>query len=214
MARYNGPACRLCRRVGEKLFLKGERCYTPRCAVDKRRSPPGEQAANAGFARRRRMSEHGTQLREKQKARYVYGTLERQFSNYMDEATRASGVTGDRLMQLLERRLDNVVYRLAFGDSRNQSRQLINHGHFEVNGRRVDIPSFMVKPGDVVSWREQSRSNNYFKTMKETLPKRTVPGWLQLNAENATGTVAALPAPSEIDTKVDTRMIVEFYSKR
>ncbi|MFP6679715.1 MAG: 30S ribosomal protein S4 [Dehalococcoidia bacterium] len=214
MARYNGPACRLCRRVGEKLFLKGERCYTPRCAVDKRRSPPGEQAANAGFARRRRMSEHGTQLREKQKARYVYGTLERQFSNYMDEATRASGVTGDRLMQLLERRLDNVVYRLAFGDSRNQSRQLINHGHFEVNGRRVDIPSFMVKPGDVVSWREQSRSNNYFKTMKETLPKRTVPGWLQLNSENATGTVSALPAPSEIDTKVDTRMIVEFYSKR
>ena len=214
MARYNGPACRLCRRVGEKLFLKGERCYTPRCAVDKRRSPPGEQAANAGFARRRRMSEHGTQLREKQKARYVYGTLERQFSNYMDEATLASGVTGDRLMQLLERRLDNVVYRLAFGDSRNQSRQLINHGHFEVNGRRVDIPSFMVKPGDVVSWREQSRSNNYFKTMKETLPKRTVPGWLQLNSENATGTVSALPAPSEIDTKVDTRMIVEFYSKR
>ena len=214
MARYNGPACRLCRRVGEKLFLKGERCYTPRCAVDKRRSPPGEQAANAGFARRRRMSEHGTQLREKQKARYVYGTLERQFSNYMDEATRASGVTGDRLMQLLERRLDNVVYRLAFGDSRNQSRQLINHGHFEVNGRRVDIPSFMVKPGDVVSWREQSRSNNYFKTMKETLPKRTVPGWLQLNSENATGTVSALPAPSEIDTKVDTRMIVELSSKR
>ncbi len=214
MARYNGPACRLCRRVGEKLFLKGERCYTPRCAVDKRRSPPGEQAANAGFARRRRMSEHGTQLREKQKARYVYGTLERQFSNYMDEATRASGVTGDRLMQLLERRLDNVVYRLAFGDSRNQSRQLLNHGHFEVNGRRVDIPSFMVNPGDVVSWREQSRSNNYFKTMKETLPKRTVPGWLQLNSENATGTVSALPAPSEIDTKVDTRMIVEFYSKR
>ena len=201
MARYNGPACRLCRRVGEKLFLKGERCYTPRCAVDKRRSPPGEQAANAGFARRRRMSEHGTQLREKQKARYVYGTLERQFSNYMDEATRASGVTGDRLMQLLERRLDNVVYRLAFGDSRNQSRQLINHGHFEVNGRRVDIPSFMVKPGDVVSWREQSRSNNYFKTMKETLPKRTVPGWLQLNSENATGTVSALPAPSESTQK-------------
>ena len=166
MARYNGPACRLCRRVGEKLFLKGERCYTPRCAVDKRRAAPGEQAANAGFARRRRMSEHGTQLREKQKARYVYGTLERQFSNYMDAATRATGVTGDRLMQLLERRLDNVVYRLAFGDSRNQSRQLINHGHFQVNGRKVDIPSFMVKPGDVVSWREQSRSNNYFKTMK------------------------------------------------
>jgi small subunit ribosomal protein S4 len=214
MARYNGPACRLCRRVGEKLFLKGERCYTPRCAVDKRRSPPGEQAANAGFQRRRRISEHGTQLREKQKARFVYGTLERQFSNYMKEATRASGVTGDRLMQLLERRLDNVVYRLSFGDSRNQSRQLVNHGHLEVNGRRVDIPSYMVKPGDVISWREQSRSNNYFKTMKETLPKRAVPGWLQLNAENATGTVAALPAPSEIDTKVDTRMIVEFYSKR
>jgi len=200
--------------VGEKLFLKGERCYTPRCAVDKRRSPPGEQAANAGFQRRRRISEHGTQLREKQKARFVYGTLERQFSNYMKEATRASGVTGDRLMQLLERRLDNVVYRLSFGDSRNQSRQLVNHGHLEVNGRRVDIPSYMVKPGDVISWREQSRSNNYFKTMKETLPKRAVPGWLQLNAENATGTVAALPAPSEIDTKVDTRMIVEFYSKR
>lgn len=214
MARYNGPVCRLCRRVGEKLFLKGERCYTPRCAVDKRRSPPGEQAANAGFQRRRRISEHGTQLREKQKARYVYGTLERQFSNYMKEASRSTGVTGERLMQLLERRLDNVVYRLAFGDSRSQARQLVNHGHFQVNGRRVDIPSYLVKPGDVISWREQSRSNEYFKTMKETLPKRTVPGWLQLNTENAIGTVAALPDPSEIDTKVDTRMIVEFYSRR
>ncbi|MDA1257544.1 MAG: 30S ribosomal protein S4 [Chloroflexi bacterium] len=214
MARYNGPACRLCRRVGEKLFLKGERCYTPRCAVDRRHSPPGEQAANAGTQRRRRISEHGTQLREKQKARYVYGTLERQFSNYMDAASSFTGVTGDRLMQLLERRLDNVVYRLAFSESRNQSRQLVNHGHFQVNGRKVNIPSFMVKPGDVISWREQSRSNEYYKTMKESWPKRTVPGWLQMNAENVTGTVAALPAPAEIDTKVDTRLIVEFYSRR
>lgn len=212
MARYTGPVCRLCRRVGDKLFLKGERCLTPRCAVEKRKSPPGE--LSGGYMRRRRISEHGTQLREKQKARYIYGLMERQFANYLGEAGRGTGVTGDRLMQLLERRLDNVVYRLAFGESRSHARQLVKHGHFQVNGRRVNIPSFLVKAGDTVSWRESSQARDFFKTLKETLPKRSVPSWLQLDRAAATGTITALPEADDIDTRVDTRMIVEYYSRR
>ncbi|MFW6195358.1 MAG: 30S ribosomal protein S4 [Chloroflexota bacterium] len=212
MARYTGPVCRLCRQAGEKLYLKGERCYTPRCAIEKRKNPPGDQGANT--SRRRRVSEHGQQLREKQKARNVYGVLERQFSNYVDDATRASGVTGEELMGALERRLDNVVYRFAFADSRKQARQLVRHGHFQVNGRRVDIPSFTVKPGDVVAWQEKSRDTEIYKVMKETLPKRAVPGWLQLDAENARGTVHSLPTQADIDTKIETRLIVEYYSRR
>jgi small subunit ribosomal protein S4 len=211
MGRYTGPVCRICRGQGMKLFLKGERCYTPRCAVERRKSPPGEQKMQA---RRRRVSEHGTQLREKKKARNIYGVLERQFKTYIDEATRAEGVTGMRLMQLLERRLDNVVYRLGFADSRNQARQWVSHGHLKVNGRTVNVPSYLVKPGDEISWREQSKSEDFFSVVSASLNKRPVPGWLSLDAGEVTGKVMALPEPSEIDTTVDTRLIVEFYSRR
>jgi len=211
MARYKGPVCRLCRRNGTKLFLKGERCYTPRCAVERRKSPPGEQHMQT---RRRRISEHGGQLREKQKAREVYGVLERQFRTYVAKATRMEGVTGERLMQLLERRLDNVAFRLGFADSRQQGRQWINHGHLRVNGRRVDIPSFLVKAGDEISWREQSTKKEFFQTVAASLRKRPVPQWLSLDEAAVKGTVLSLPGPGEIDTDIETRMIVEFYSKR
>lgn len=211
MARYKGPVCRLCRRNGTKLFLKGERCYTPRCAVERRKSPPGEQHMQT---RRRRISEHGVQLREKQKAREVYGVLERQFRTYVAKATRMEGVTGERLMQLLERRLDNVAFRLGFADSRQQGRQWINHGHLRVNDRRVDIPSFLVKPGDEISWREQSAKKEFFQGVAESLRKRPVPQWLSLDEATVKGTVLSLPEPGEIDTDIETRMIVEFYSKR
>ena len=164
--------------------------------------------------RRRRMSEHGMQLREKQKAREVYGVLERQFRTYIGRATRMEGVTGERLMQLLERRLDNVAYRLGFSDSRQQSRQWINHGHLRVNGRRVDIPSFQVKQGDEIAWREQSAKKDFFQTVAESLKKRPIPQWLNLDEAAVKGTVLSLPEPGEIDTDIDTRMIVEFYSKR
>jgi small subunit ribosomal protein S4 len=211
MARYTGPACRLCRRYGEKLFLKGERCFTPRCAVERRKNPPGEQRMQS---RRRRLSEHGEQLREKQKAREVYGVLERQFRTYVARASTFEGVTGDRLLQTLERRLDNVVYRLGFADSRQQARQWVSHGHVRVNGRRVDVPSLLVKPGDEITWRERSAGSDFFKAITASLGKRPVPGWLSLDETAAKGTVHALPGPGEIDADIDTRMIVEFYSKR
>ncbi|MBI4220428.1 MAG: 30S ribosomal protein S4 [Chloroflexi bacterium] len=212
MGRYTGPVCRLCRRMGTKLFLKGERCFTPRCAVEKRRSAPGEQQREG--ASRRRISEHGMQLREKQKARFIYGLLERQFSNDVEEASRTKGATGQLLMELLERRLDNVVYRLGFADSRKQARQMVGHGHFMLNGRGVNIPSLTVKAGDTLGWRERSTKSNFYKTMIESLPKRPVPQWLDLDKKNVTGKVVALPAPSDIDTSVDTRPIVEYYSRR
>lgn len=211
MARYTGPVCRLCRRNGSKLFLKGDRCYTPRCAIEKRRNPPGE-----GMSRmmRRRISEYGQQLREKQKARQIYGVLERQFKIYVDRASRSTGVTGERLLQQLERRLDNVAYRLGFADSRAQARQLVLHFHLQVNGRRVNIPSYQVEAGDVIKWREQSKKNEYFKTVSESLGKRPTPGWLTVDRDEISGTVAALPEPSEVDTSIDTRLIVEFYSRK
>ena len=212
MARYKGPVCRLCRRNGVKLFLKGERCYTPRCAVERRKSPPGEQHMQS--RRRRRLSEHGVQLREKQKARETYGILERQFRTYIRKATRMEGVTGERLMQMLERRLDNVAYRLGFADSRQQARQWVSHGHLRVNGRRVNTPSFLVKPGDEVTWREESTKKDFFAGVSESLRKRPTPAWLALDEAAVKGTVMALPEPGEIDTGIDTRLIVEFYSKR
>ena len=164
--------------------------------------------------RRRRISEHGVQLREKQKAREVYGLLERQFRTYVVKATRMEGVTGERLMQLLERRLDNVAFRLGFADSRQQSRQWVSHGHLRVNGGRVDIPSFLVKAGDEITWREQSTKRDFFRNVAESLKKRPVPQWLSLDETAVKGTVLSLPEPGEIDTDIDTRMIVEFYSKR
>ncbi|NQW15984.1 MAG: 30S ribosomal protein S4 [Chloroflexi bacterium] len=211
MARYTGPVCRQCRRNGNKLFLKGERCYTPRCAIEKHRGKPGQQASQM---MRSRITEYGTQLQEKQKARQMYGVLERQFKNYIDRANRMSGVTGDRLLQLLERRLDNAVYRMGFADSRNQARQLVNHGHFTVNGRKASIPSFLIKQGDLVSWREQSRKTEIFKIVSESLGKRPTPTWLTVDTGEVTGSITTLPEPTEIDSAIDTRMIVEFYSRR
>jgi small subunit ribosomal protein S4 len=209
MARYIDPVCRQCRRIGEKLFLKGERCFTPRCAIEKRRRPPGNTTP-----RRRRSSDWALQLREKQKARFTYGVLERQFRNYFDMARERSGVTGDVLLQLLETRLDNVVYRLAFADSRRQARQLVNHGHFTVNGRRMDIPSYLVKEGDTVEWKAVKDSvPDFIQTLTDGLPKRPVPIWLRLDAANLKGEVASMPGSSDIETGIDSRLIVEFYSK-
>ncbi len=209
MARYTGPVCRLCRRTGEKLFLKGERCLTPKCAIEKRSNPPGQH----GASRRRRVSEHGTQLKEKKRARSIYGVLEHQFYRYYEEASRKSGVTGEHLLQFLERRLDNVVYRLGFAESRAQARQAVRHRHMTVNGRRVDIPSFRVKEGDVIGWTERARNTELYKMIVADLRRKPLPKWLSIDTEAVTGKVEALPEPSEMDVKVDDRMIVEFYAR-
>lgn len=213
MGRYIDPVCRQCRRIGEKLFLKGERCYTPRCAVERRRKPPGAQ-----IGRRRRPSDWSLQLREKQKARFSYGVLERQFRNYFDLARRSPGITGDNLIRLLEARLDNVVYRLSFVDSRRQGRQLVNHGHFTVNGRKMNIPSYIVKPGDVIRWKYAGSNGNgstpeFVQVLTDGLPKRPVPTWLRLNVGDLTGEMVTTPDRSEVDTDLDLKLIVEFYSK-
>jgi small subunit ribosomal protein S4 len=209
MARYIDPVCRQCRRIGEKLFLKGDRCFTPRCAIERRRRPPGDQNP-----RRRRASDWALQLKEKQKARFTYGVLERQFRNYFKMARERQGITGDNLLELLERRLDNVVYRLAFVDSRRQGRQLVNHGHFTVNGRRMDIPSYLVKQGDMIAWKRVTDTvPEFIQTLTDGLPKRPVPTWLRMDTADLTGEVASMPDSSEIDTGIDARLIVEFYSK-
>ena len=208
MARYTDAVCRLCRRAGEKLFLKGERCYTPKCGVEKRRKPPGSQPA-----RRRRTSDWGTQLREKQKARQIYGVLERQFLKYYSEALRRPGITGSYLMQILEERLDNVAYRLNFADSRSQARQLVTHGHIKVNGKKVDIPSYRVKINDVVTWKESSKKLDMYSRVSQDVPRRPLPNWLALNAGNMEGTIISSPDMNEIDTGIDARLVVEFYSR-
>ncbi|MCE2462314.1 MAG: 30S ribosomal protein S4 [Dehalococcoidia bacterium] len=208
MGRYAGPVCRLCRRVGEKLFLKGERCFTPRCAIERRRTPPGNQSG-----RRRRVSDHGIQLREKQKARYIYGIMEGQFRRYMSQAFKRPGVTGQYLLELLERRLDNAVYRLGFAESRRQARQLVLHGHFTVNGRKTNIPSYMLRPGDVIAWKESHKQRDFFKALTEDIPKRPVPSWLDLDTNNMTGNVSSVPAEEDLESAIDTRLIVEFYSR-
>ena len=208
MARYTDAVCRLCRRAGEKLFLKGERCYTPKCGVEKRRKPPGSQPA-----RRRRTSDWGTQLREKQKARQIYGVLERQFLKYYSEALRRPGITGSYLMQILEERLDNVAYRLNFADSRSQARQLVTHGHIKVNGKKVDIPSYRVRINDVVTWKESSKNLDMYSRMSQDIPRRPLPNWLALNVGNMEGTIISSPDMNEIDTGLDARLVVEFYSR-
>ena len=208
MGRYTGPVCRLCRRAGEKLFLKGERCFTPKCAVEKRRKPPGDV-----HFRRPRVSDWGTQLREKQKARHAYGVLETQFRKYFQRAQHSPGTTGETLLQLLERRLDNVVFRLDFAESRAQARQLVRHGHIKVGGRKVSIPSFQVKEDDTVEWRETTQSRDFFKSLSEASPRKTVPAWLALDPAKMSGRVLHLPLADEMDIILDTRMIVEFYSK-
>jgi small subunit ribosomal protein S4 len=205
MARYTGPACKLCRREGLKLFLKGERCLTEKCAIERRAYPPGQHGRG-----RIKQSEYLTQLREKQKARRYYGLLEKQFRGYYEKASRKDGITGENLLRLLEQRLDNVVYRLGFGASRAQARQLIRHGHFAVNGRRVTIPSFQVKQGDEVSLKHERAKDTI---LAATDLVASVPAWLQADHENLSGKVVRVPERDEIDVPVQEQLIVELYSK-
>jgi len=208
LGRYTGPSCRLCRREGTKLFLKGERCYSDKCAVERRGEPPGQHGTS-----RRKQSEYGVQLREKQKARRVYGVMERQFRRYFAKAARAKGVTGTILLQHLERRLDNVVLRMGFADSRAEARQLIRHGHFEVNGRKTDIPSFQVREGDVVAVREKSRGATPIQRAAEAGNQRSIPAWLDVDFVNLRGRVLRLPTREEIDAPVQEHLIIELYSR-
>ncbi len=203
----------MCRAQGTKLFLKGERCLTPRCAIERRKAAPGPHAGAAG-ARRRRPSDFGLHLKEKQKARWIYGVLERQFSKQFVTASKAPGVTGAILMQLMERRLDNVLYRLGHGESRSKSRQIVTHGHILVNDKKVAIPSFIVKQGDRVSWSETSKKTELYKLSSAIAGKRSVPRWLRPGKDGMEAEVISLPLPADIDTTVDTRLITEYYSKR
>lgn len=212
MARYSGPVCKLCRREGEKLFLKGQRCYTPKCAIERRSYPPGEHGREAQY-RRRRVSDYHRQLREKQKTKRIYGITERQFRRYYRSALQARGLTGENMLQKLERRLDNVVFRLGYAESRPQARQLVTHGHFNVNGRRTDIPSMLLEPGDEIRVREGSRSRTYFNTLSETAENQTVPDWLERDIENLSGRVLQMPERRHTDATLDESLIVEFYSR-
>jgi small subunit ribosomal protein S4 len=209
MARYTTAVCRLCRRSGEKLFLKGSRCFTPKCEIDKRNKPPGQAAGK----RRRRISDRGLQLREKQKARYSYGILERQFKKNFATAERQPGITDENLLVLLERRLDNVIFRLGFADSRQQARQIVRHGHITVNGHKTDVPSFLVKEGDKVGWREGSRKSEYYKTLVENIEGKTVLSWLSLDRQNLEGQVLSMPTPEQIGAAFDAKAITEYYSR-
>jgi len=208
MARYKGSVCRLCRREGMKLYLKGDRCYGSKCAIDRRGYAPGQHGQM-----RRKPSEYGLQLREKQKARRIYGVLERQFRNYYEKAVRQKGVTGENLLKILESRLDNVIYRMGFASSRPQARQLVRYGHVEVNGKRVTIPSYQVKEKDVVAIRENSRSLSLFKEIVEQGASKVVPEWLSVNFETLTGEVNYLPKREDIDVPIQEHLIVELYSK-
>lgn len=207
MTRYTGPVCRLCRRSGEKLMLKGSKCITS-CIFEKRPKPPGQQ-----FRQRRRISDRGLQLREKQKGRYTYGMLEKQFRRLFAEAERQSGITGENLLVLLERRLDNVVYRLGFADSRPQARQLVQHGHIMLNGRKTNIPSAMVKEGDTISWKETSADSEYHKQLVQTIESKSVASWLSLDKKSLVAQVSSLPTPDDIEAKIDGKSIVEYYSR-
>jgi small subunit ribosomal protein S4 len=211
MARYKDAVCKLCRREGEKLFLKGERCLSPKCAVERRPYPPGLHGRQAQF--QRKVSDYGLQLRAKQKARRVYGVMERQFRRYFREAERRRGLTGTNLLILLESRLDNVVYRLGFAQSRPQARQLVRHGHFEVNGRKVNIPSFLVQAGDVVAVRSGSRNNVYFRDVALDLEHRAVPEWLSRDDASMSARVLSLPGRTDIDISINEQLIVEYYSR-
>jgi len=212
MARYNEAVCKLCRREGEKLFLKGERCYSPKCAFERRPYPPGLHGKQSQF-RRRKESDYALQLRAKQKARRVYGVMERQFRRYFRDAERRRGLTGTNLLVLLESRLDNVVYRLGFAESRPQARQVVRHGHIDVNGRKVNIPSYVVEPGDVVAVRANSQRKPGFKDLAQDLEHRAVPEWLSRDDETLTGRVMALPTREDIDVTINEQLIVEYYSR-
>lgn len=208
MARYTGAVCRLCRREGQKLFLKGERCYSEKCSVGLRGYAPGQHGQG-----RKKSSEYGMQLRAKQTARRFYGVQENQFHHYFEIAERKQGITGDNLLRILESRLDNVVYRVGFASSRAEARQLVGHGHYEVNGKRVDIASYLLKAGDVVSICEKSRTSEKIKAVVEANSARPVPEWIDVDRNNLSAKVIALPTREQIEAPVDEQLIVEFYSK-
>jgi len=208
MARYTGAVCRQCRREGQKLFLKGDRCYTKKCALERRSYAPGQHGQG-----RKKVSEYGKQLRTKQFAKRYYGVLEGQFRHYFEKAEKMQGVTGENLLSLLESRLDNVAYRLGFGTSRAQARQIVLHGHVTVNGRKVNIPSYLVKPGDVVALKEASRSLTLIKEITESTSARPVPKWLDLDKQNQQGKVVAMATREDIDLPIEETLIVELYSK-
>ncbi len=211
MGRFIGSVCAQCRREGEKLYLKGDRCMSPKCAFEKRSYPPGPHGQSGSF--RRKVSDYGTQLREKQKARRIYGVFERQFRRYFHEATKSTGVTGAALLQYLETRLDNIVYRLGFAASRKQARQLVLHGHITVNGKKLSVPSFLVKPGDTIAVLEASRKSPFFEAIAKELSHQVLPEWLTLDAANLSGSVTSLPTRQQIETPLKEQLIVEYYSR-
>jgi small subunit ribosomal protein S4 len=208
MARYTGPVCKLCRREGVKLFLKGDKCIA-KCTLERRSSRPGQH----GSGRSRKESGYAKQLREKQKVRRTYGILERQFHKHFDAAARKPGKTSENFLQVLEMRLDNLVYRLGFADSRAQARQLVNHGHFAVNGRKTDIPSFIAKPNDVISVRERSKGLEYFKTRALLLTQKGVPTWLRLDANELSGRVLTIPSRADLELPFEEQLVVEYYQR-
>ena len=208
MARYTGAVCRLCRREGQKLFLKGERCYTDKCSVGRRSYAPGQHGQG-----RKKLSEYGLQLRAKQATRRYYGILEGQFRHYYELAEKREGKTGEQLLSIIETRLDNVVYRLGFATSRPEARQLVVHNHFSVNGRKVNIPSYLIKAGDTVEIKEAKKSSPRYKEILEVTEGRMIPSWLEADHDNFTGTVKELPSRDEIDVPVNETLIVELYSK-
>lgn len=208
MARYTGAVCRLCRREGQKLFLKGERCYTDKCAVGRRAYAPGQHGQS-----RKKLSEYGIQLREKQKARRYYGVLESQFEKYFEMASKKKGITGENLLQILESRLDNVIYRLGLGSSRAEARQLVRHGHFTVNGKKVNIPSYLISEGDIISVREKSRGSDKIKDVLEATDGKVVPKWLDFNKDTLEAKVVTLATREDVDLPLEEHLIVELYSK-
>jgi len=212
MARYTGPVCKLCRREGEKLFLKGERCFTPKCSFERRGYPPGIHGKGFQY-RRRRESDYNRQLRAKQKARRTYGILERQFRRYYDVSLKRRGLTGVNLLQILESRLDNVVFRLGFAANRAQARLLVTHGHFDVNGRRTDVPSMLITPGDEIAVREGSRKRTFFKDLPPIAEERNIPEWVSRDVKALKGTVIRLPERAEIDGNLNEQLIVEYYKR-
>ena len=213
MARYSGPVCKLCRREGEKLFLKGSRCLSPKCAFERRSYPPGQHGRDAQF-RRGRASNYNLQLREKQKVRRIYGVLERQFRRYFGQAQKRSGLTGSNLLSILESRLDNVVYRLGLAESRAHARQLVLHGHFTVDGRRTNVASYIVDPGQTIAIREESRTRTYFRELRQNLDGRApAPEWLDLDTTQLVGKVLRNPERSDIDMTINEQLIVEYYSR-
>lgn len=212
MARDLRSSCRKCRREGEKLFLKGERCFSQKCAIERRNYPPGPHGRQSQW-RRSRESDFGKQLRAKQKARRVYGVLEKQFRRYYRQALKSRGLTGLTMLQMLESRLDNVIYRMGFASSRSQARQLVSHGHFLVNGRRSNVPSMLIKEGDSIELREGSRNNTYFKELNDLAKERTVPEWVDRDLKKISGSIKRLPERTEIDANLNEQLIVEFYSR-